>query len=309
MTQHNPNLTLSSSLLTRIQEKFFEIARPLEKARFNYHFANKSEDPIITALKSYQNYDGGFGHGLEADFHLPNSTPMATSVGLRILSQLPESPKRNAMIRKALAYLKQSFYIDRPGWFAVIPEINEFPHAPWWNFDQTKNQTIIDIRWGNPSAELIAYLWHFRSMIPNWDITPLIEHATHYLEHVSTFTSEHEIYCFLHLFHYSPEEFRVRMKPKLLQAVQSLMVSDENQWNSYVPQPVHFLLYPEDTEGWMDSNILYINLQFLKTKLENEYLITPSWNWGMYPQHWELARNHWTGVLTLRALRLLQQYS
>lgn len=307
-TQFN-DLDFSPSDWKKIQIKFLEVATPLDKARFHFHFSGSSADLVLKELKSYQNYDGGFGHGLEADFHLPNSTPMATSVGIRILESLPKSPKRNAMIRQALRFLKGCFYIDRPGWFAVIPAVNEFPHAPWWDFDLNKNQTIIDTHWGNPSAEIIAYLWNFRSMIPNWDLEPLLEHATHFFENLSTFSSEHEIYCYLHLYHFCPNKYRQRLKTNLQKAVKSLVVTDETQWNTYVPQPVHFLLYPEDTEQWFNVTDIHKNLLYLREKLKQEKILSPNWEWGTYPQYWAEAKKIWAAKLTLRALKTLKQFS
>ena len=50
-------------------------ARPLDLARWQYHFENGTRDAVLDALKDYQNDDGGFGHGLEADCLNPNSSP------------------------------------------------------------------------------------------------------------------------------------------------------------------------------------------------------------------------------------------
>lgn len=42
-------------------------ARPLDIARWQYHFEGGSNEAVLTALAAYQNEDGGFGHALEAD--------------------------------------------------------------------------------------------------------------------------------------------------------------------------------------------------------------------------------------------------
>ena len=36
-------------------------ARPLELARWRFHFENGSADDVVTALSAFQNEDGGFG--------------------------------------------------------------------------------------------------------------------------------------------------------------------------------------------------------------------------------------------------------
>jgi hypothetical protein len=55
-------------------------ARPLDFARFQYHFENGSQEAVLTALAAYQNPDGGFGHALEPDAWNPNSSPMQTGL-------------------------------------------------------------------------------------------------------------------------------------------------------------------------------------------------------------------------------------
>lgn len=62
-------------------------ARPLDLARWQYHFEGGRKENVIEALSAYQNEDGGFGHGLEADFWNPNSSPMATSAAAQYLSE------------------------------------------------------------------------------------------------------------------------------------------------------------------------------------------------------------------------------
>lgn len=50
-------------------------SRPLDIARWQYHFEDGSKEAVLTALAPYQNEDGGFGHALEPDSWNPNSTP------------------------------------------------------------------------------------------------------------------------------------------------------------------------------------------------------------------------------------------
>jgi hypothetical protein len=59
--------------------------RLLERRVFDYAFQNGSKDHILTALKAYQNDDGGFGNALEPDLRAPNSQPLFIEFALRIL--------------------------------------------------------------------------------------------------------------------------------------------------------------------------------------------------------------------------------
>ena len=54
-------------------------ARPLELSLYKYFFENEDKSNALTELRNFQNDDGGFGHGLEADNWNPNSNPIATN--------------------------------------------------------------------------------------------------------------------------------------------------------------------------------------------------------------------------------------
>lgn len=59
-------------------------AKPLDLARWQYHFENGSMEAVLIALSHYQNDDGGFGHALEADAWNPNSSQ--SKLGQRLKS-------------------------------------------------------------------------------------------------------------------------------------------------------------------------------------------------------------------------------
>ena len=49
-------------------------ARPLERAWYAYQFESGPAEAVLDTLAAFQNADGGFGHGLEPDVQLPNSS-------------------------------------------------------------------------------------------------------------------------------------------------------------------------------------------------------------------------------------------
>ena len=63
-------------LFIRARGFIYRNARPLEFARWRYHFENGSAKDVLSVLTAYQNLDGGFGHGLEADALNPGSSPI-----------------------------------------------------------------------------------------------------------------------------------------------------------------------------------------------------------------------------------------
>jgi len=110
---------LSKTLFNQLNSYMNKKARPLESAIFNYYFNDSSGDDILDSLEEYQNSDGGFGRGIEPDFKLIKSSPMATSIGLRYLSMLDNSDRGQNMIARAVEYLETTFDSNRNGWYSV----------------------------------------------------------------------------------------------------------------------------------------------------------------------------------------------
>ena len=106
-------------------------ARPLEAARWEYTFENGTKERVLEILAAYQNEDGGFGHGIEPDFWLSASSPMASWAAARILLEVkagPDLPMVQALAdysaaRSSLQVRGLRFYLT-----------TMLSHAPWWHW-------------------------------------------------------------------------------------------------------------------------------------------------------------------------------
>lgn len=298
--------------------KFFKNeARGLEKSIFNYYFQNGNEEEVIQELRKYQNPDGGFGHGLESDFRLPLSSPIATSVGVRILSELDglsegkkmdKSASIKEMIKLALGYFEDSYNEQRKGWFALIREVNNYPHTPWWHYDEESNMTVIDKNWGNPSAEIIAYLYKYREHVRNLDIDYLVTFALEYIMGKENFDSENELFCYIKLYEVLPEDFRKRLEPEITRGVSQVVEYDNEKWTEYVPLPLDFVPGPESCNFGVDEEKIKENLDYYQDIIGQDKVIIPSWGDSFYQGGLQPAYNEWKGVLTLKVLKTLDNY-
>ena len=63
-------------------------AREVDKALYRFYFEGGTKTAVLAALAPYQNEDGGFGHGIEPDFRMAGSSPMATSVALQYCAEI-----------------------------------------------------------------------------------------------------------------------------------------------------------------------------------------------------------------------------
>ena len=128
-------------------------ARPLDLARWQYHFEGGSAEAVTKALAAYQNEDGGFGHALEADSWNPNSSPINTFHAIEILEEVKLSDKNHPMIKGILNYLESGADFNGKRWANVIASNSEYPHAPWWHYESvsTSHHNY------NPTAGLVGF--------------------------------------------------------------------------------------------------------------------------------------------------------
>lgn len=300
---------LSKDCFSKASQSIMKQGRPLEKSLWQYYFVEGSNQAVINELKKFQNEDGGFGHGIESDFRMPYSSPMAASVGVRILSEINSFEESKEMIRAAVGYLEASFDRERSRWFVASKEINNFPHAPWWNYNREEGMTIIDRNWGNPSAEIVAYLYKYRDHVNKLDVDSLVEYAVDYIENKHEFSSESELFCYIRLYKVLPQELQRRLEKTISMAIGQVIVYDEKRWHEYVPRPIDFIDSPVSCRfGVMESKI-NDNLDFIINELELREKISPPWGESFYKDDMKEAYNEWIGVLTLKALVALDKYN
>lgn len=304
-------LKLSKESFLKVSYLLKNNARDLEKCLFEYYFENGSCENVIVELKKYQNIDGGFGKALESDFRLPKSSPMATSIGIRIITEIEETKETRDIIKSALKYLEFTFNEKRNGWYVLTKEVNNYPHAPWWHYDEEKNMTIIDKNWGNPSAEILAYLYKYKEYLNKIEINYLIDYAIQYIDNKRHFDSENELFCYIKLFEVLPEELKSKLKKRISYGISEVIEYDSEKWGEYVPLPLDFVPNPKKESFGVKSNKIDENLDYYVDLIEGcgGNLINPPWGDSFYQGSLSPAYNEWKGVLTLKILKSLDNYN
>ena len=301
--------TLSKTQLNALDNYMNTEARPLEKSIFNYYFNGSSSEPILDSLEVFQNPDGGFGGGIEPDFKLTQSSPMSTSIGLRHLSKINNNDRAQKMIASAVEYLETTFDKSRKGWYSVPSNVNKYPHAPWWEFRNDINMTVIDYSWGNPTAELIGYLYKYKEHLNNLDIYSLINYAITNLNERTEFKSEHEIYCYIRMYNILDKEFSDQIEDAIKLAISQLVNINETEWISYVPTPLKFIEIDSKNFFGIERKFIDRNLDYLVDRLTSDGKILPTWQWEKYLEQWEISKVEWIGILTLDALLYLFKFN
>src|SRR5438094_1586646 len=104
-------------------------SRLLEQRAFAALFEGAPNQGVVDALRSYQNDDGGFGHGLEPDKRCPFSLPIDVEIALDAFAAAGTVDQ--SMVTRACDFLASVATPDGavPLGFASI---EDYPHAAHW---------------------------------------------------------------------------------------------------------------------------------------------------------------------------------
>jgi hypothetical protein len=114
-------------------------ARLVDRHRYALLFGDGPAEPVVAALRAYQNPDGGFGHALEPDLRCPQSQPAPTLSALEMLHEAgrlhgPEGDAGRAWIASIAG--------PDGGVPNALPGFEPYPHAPWWTSDSGSFLTL-----------------------------------------------------------------------------------------------------------------------------------------------------------------------
>jgi hypothetical protein len=120
---------LTASALAAAERFTWLNARLIDRLRFAHLFRGGASEPVVAALRPYQNADGGFGNALEPDFRGPVSQPATADLALRVLDEAGAFD--DPMVGQACDHLAGIAAPDG-GLPFVLPSVRAYPRAPWW---------------------------------------------------------------------------------------------------------------------------------------------------------------------------------
>ncbi len=156
-----------SQRLQKAQDFTWRNARLIERYLFTCLFANGSKEPVLAALRAYQNEDGGFGNALEPDKRCPSSQPQDIEIALHILDAI--DAMNDPMVVRACDYLV-TITTPEGGVPYALPSVNAYPHAPWWTVEENPPASL------NPTAAIAGLLFKYGIQHP-WIETPLVSRS------------------------------------------------------------------------------------------------------------------------------------
>jgi hypothetical protein len=154
--------TFTPTAFEAARHYLFLNARLIERLRFAFHFGNGRTAPILSALRAYQNEDGGFGLALEPDLRGPMSEPQHVEIAFWMLDEIGAFDDQ--MVGRAYEWLAANS-TDEGGVPFVLDDVDDAPHAPWWQPETGADGRLLASI--NPTAP-IAGLLHAHGVDHPW---------------------------------------------------------------------------------------------------------------------------------------------
>lgn len=136
------------SVLEQARRLLLSNARLLERRHFAFLFEEGPREAVLTALRAYQNEDGGFGNALEPDKRCLESQPIDQEIALHVLDDVG---LEDDMVQSLCDYLV-TITTEEGGVPFVLPSVRNAPRAKWWNTEDDPPASI------NPTASIAGLL-------------------------------------------------------------------------------------------------------------------------------------------------------
>jgi Prenyltransferase and squalene oxidase repeat len=283
-----------SQRLEKAQDFTWRNARLLERYLFTCLFANGSKEPVLAALRAYQNEDGGFGNALEPDKRCPSSQPQDVEIALRILDAI--DTMHDPMVTRACDFLATVTTPDGGVPFA-LPPVNQYPHADWWTVEDNPPASL------NPTAAIAGLL------LKHGIQHPWVEVASQFCwrEIAATGTTEFHTLMPATLFlEHAPDRTRAghELQRIATRITQPGVIEFDPHAEGYVQKPLDWAPTPQSfCRRLFDDETIEKHLAALADRQQPD----GGWpiSWGAISPAVEIE---WRGRITIEALRTLDAY-
>lgn len=297
----------------KARDFIYRNARPLDFARWQYHFENGNQKNVLNILLHYQNKDGGFGHALEADALNPISSPIQTWVATERLREIGFTDSTHPLIQGILHYLGSGvdFFTEHNQWLNCVPTNNDYPHAIWWEYKDGSEQFTY-----NPTACLAGFIIRFAEKeSPIYQMgCEIVKQAYHYFVTHVPFSEMHVTSCFIRLYEYCLEANTdlinmTEFKQKLKQQVNFNICKDIEKWDKeYVTKPSEFINSPDSIFFEENKDLVEYECEFIVNTQQPDGAYPVTWQWWNEYKEFEITANWWKSYFIITNMLYLKTF-
>ncbi len=293
----------NSNTYKRARGFIYRNSRPLTLALWQYHFEGGTKAEVIRILSYYQNIDGGFAYGLEADSFNPNSSPIQTWCALGILQSLGDIDVQSPMVNSVLYYLENSPSFDGDFWIPVVPSNNCYPHAPWWHYNENYAPNY------NPTASLAGFYVAYGDKDSKF-YSKALKIAKTAIKHFLALENveNHLLNCIIELYNYVKGiiELPANFESQLNYHITKNIEHDVSLWGNYVAKPSMYLKNNQFYKG--NEDIVKKECDYIIASQLESGAWNTTWYWDNYPEYFEISKLYWQGEITLINILFLKNF-
>ncbi|MBL4575083.1 MAG: hypothetical protein JKY51_03160 [Opitutaceae bacterium] len=279
---------LTQNQFSKARDFLLREGRPLEQQLFRHYFEQSDVEGILRELNAYQMPDGGFRRMGEGNRNA--SSPIGSTVAFQHLVEL-DVGSDHPIVQKGVDYFLSAYDQDYAAW-------------PQNADDRRYLEDNLYQHWGNPSAEIVGYLWKYRESVPPEFLEHVTAIAIDHFHNLSVPVPGFSDLCYLRLARWIlTDSIREDIYRKVSEGVCQNLQLDHTRWHTqyfikpywYATHPTcvfHGLLRDEinacldfDIETQEDDGSAYLTF-----KVDGE------------------AKRIWKSIWTLEGLKILKNY-
>lgn len=302
---------INTDIFEKARNFVYRNARPLDFARWKFHFENGSADDVLKILSTYQNKDGGFAYAIEPDNWNINSTPIATWAATETLSEIGFTDSSHPVIKGILKYLDSGKDFSNGKWFNTVASNNDCPHAIWWECKDDLGSPD-----DNPTVSLAGFALRFSDKESSLYNKASEIAVRAYNDFITNPTDEfHTLRCFAELLSYCEEIENFDLfdlnsfRDKIISKIHEIICKEPNKWfTEYVCKPSMFYKKNSKVFSFVDRKLAEKEADILLTQQLSDGSYPVTWQWHTDYREFEISANWWKSDLIIKNMLYLKEF-
>lgn len=303
---------MSTETYDRIKMWVHRNARDLELSLWKYYFENGSKEDIISALSYFQNEDGGFGNSLEPDNWNPNSTPYTTLYAINILKGIEFMDLSHPIYKGILKYLYSEKDFMEYGWRFCVPTNDNFPHAPWWNFNEdeiesigiTTGLSVFVLKYADKNSKLYQKV----TVLVRNLINTLLSGNKYGDMGIGGYIELLDALKELGFDEYDYTSLQLRLN----ELVKNSIEYDISKWQYYGVRPSDYIKSPQSIYYNENKDIVEKEINYLLEMIPENDVWGITWTWFdnncKYTKEFAISENWWKSMKAIEKIRFLKNF-